>query len=122
MSGSYPQTVADYFTIMRLHWIPALLLIFCGQPLWAADGRAVYDNICAACHGPDGAANTKQGRKVKAKDLRESKLTDAEIVTRIREGARNKSGVMVMPPLGHELTAEEIEAVVPVVRAFRPAR
>ena len=105
---------------MRLRWLAPLSLISCAQYLWAAEGQAVYDNTCVACHGPEGAGKTPQGRKVKAKDLRESKLTDAEIATRIREGARNKSGVMVMPPLGHELSAEEIAAVIPVVKAFRP--
>jgi mono/diheme cytochrome c family protein len=106
---------------MPLRWITILLLLLGGLTLQAAEGREIYASTCVACHGPDGAGKTPQGRKVKAKDLRESKLTAAETATRIREGARNKSGVMVMPPLGQELTADEIAAVIPVVIAFRPS-
>ena len=86
----------------------------------AADGATVYENNCMACHGPDGRGQTPQGRKVKAGNLRQSRFTDVEIETRIREGARNKAGVTVMPAFAMELSAEDIRAVVTKVKAFRP--
>jgi mono/diheme cytochrome c family protein len=86
----------------------------------AADGRGVYENYCAACHGLDGRGQTPQGRKIKAGNLQESRLTDEEILRRIREGARNKNGVKVMPAFGQELPAGDIDAVLLVVKAFRP--
>jgi mono/diheme cytochrome c family protein len=86
----------------------------------AAEDAAVFENNCATCHGVDGRARTPQGRKVKAKDLRESRLTDAEIERQIREGSRSKTGASVMPAFGRELTDDEIRAVIRVVKSFRP--
>lgn len=95
------------------------VLLLAGR-MAAAEGRIVYENNCAACHGLDGRGKTPQGRKIKAGNLQESRLTDEEILRRIREGARNKNGVKVMPAFGQELKAEDIDAVLVVVKAFRP--
>lgn len=89
-------------------------------PSPAAEDAAGFENLCASCHGLDGRARTPQGRKMKARDLRESRLTDEEIVRQIREGSRNKTGVSVMPPVGRELTDAEIRELVRAVKAFRP--
>ena len=89
-------------------------------PATAAEDAAVFENNCALCHGSDGRARTPQGRKVKAKDLRESRLTDAEIERQIREGSQIKTGVSVMPAFGRELTDAEILAAVRTVKSFRP--
>ena len=85
----------------------------------AAERSVAYDNNCISCHGADGSANTPQGRKVKAHDFRESKLTDPEIEHRIREGSKNKSGVTVMPAFGRDLTDAQIKEVIVTVKAFR---
>jgi mono/diheme cytochrome c family protein len=92
---------------------------------WAAPGRAmtdaeVFENYCAACHGVDGRAQTAQGRKMKAKDLRESQLTDAAIERQIREGSVVKKGISVMPAVGKDMSDAEIAAVIRAVKAFRP--
>jgi mono/diheme cytochrome c family protein len=86
----------------------------------AAEDRAVFENNCSACHGNDGRAQTAQGRKMKAKDLRESRLTEAEIERQIREGSRTKTGVSVMPPIGRDMTDAQIQAAIRVVKSFRP--
>ncbi len=88
-------------------------------PSRAAEDAAVFENNCAACHGIDGRAHTPQGRKIKAKDLRECRLTDAEIERQIREGSRNKTGVSVMPAVGKDMTDSEIQAAIRVVKSFR---
>jgi len=90
-------------------------------PIFAVDGRALFENNCAACHGLDGRAKTPQGKKLKAHDLRESKYTDAEIEHQIREGKKNAAGVQVMPAFGQELKDEQIKAVIAYVKAFRSA-
>ncbi len=100
------------FTVVLLPW---------AVPLPAAEDAAVFEGHCAACHGTDGRARTPQGRKVKAKDLRESRLTEAEIERQIREGSRIKTGISVMPAFGHDLTDAEIQAAIRVVKSFRPA-
>ena len=68
----------------------------------------------------DGRAQTPQGRKMKAHDLRESRLTEAEIERQIREGSRIKTGVSVMPAFGRDLTDAEIQALIVKVKLFRP--
>ena len=35
----------------------------------AADGKAIYTKECAKCHGADGKATTKMGKKLKCRDL-----------------------------------------------------
>ena len=99
---------------------PILVLLFVGSlPLAAADDMAVFENRCAACHGTDGRARTPQGKKLKAKDLRESRLTEAEIERQIREGSRIKNGVSVMPAIGHDMSEAEIQAAIRVAKSFR---
>lgn len=111
---------------MRCGWFFLLGVMLLAGRMSAAEGRIVYENNCAACHGLDGRGKTPQGRKIKAGNLQESRLTDEQILRRIREGARNKSGVMVMPAFAQHLPAEDIDAVLVVVKAFRapaePAR
>ena len=53
------------------------------------------------------------------KDLTVSKFTDAEIERQVKEGARNKSGIQVMPSFKETLSAEEIQAVIAAVKALR---
>jgi len=106
---------------MHYRWMMILGLLFgwAGLAL-AAEDAAVFENYCAACHGVDGRAKTAQGRKMKAKDLRDSRLTEAEIERQIREGSRIKTGVSVMPAIGKDMTDAEIAAAIRAVKAFRP--
>jgi len=106
----------------RVVALGCILFLLSGMTAWAAvDGREVFENNCAACHGLDGRAKTPQGKKLKAHDLRESKLTDAEIERQIRQGKQNAAGVLVMPAFGKELSDEAIAAVIVTVKGFRPA-
>jgi mono/diheme cytochrome c family protein len=88
--------------------------------LRASDGE-VFANYCVACHGTDGRARTPQGRKLKARDLRDSRLMDAEIRRVVREGVRTPAGAVRMPAFAEQLSTDEIEAVVRAAKAFRPA-
>ena len=105
---------------MRSGWLLPLVLLAGPVLLRAVEDEAVFEKRCAACHGIDGRARAPQGRKLKAKDLRESRLADPEIERQIREGSRIKTGVSVMPPLGKDLTDAEIQAAIRVVKSFRP--
>jgi len=87
-----------------------------GRP---ADGSALFADNCASCHGPDGKAGTPAGRKVHAKDLTISRLSDAAIAKQICEGTKDSHGRVAMPPFQGQLSAEEIQALIPVVKAFR---
>ena len=85
----------------------------------ATDGREVFAEFCAPCHGSDGRARTPAGRKLRAGDLTRSKMSAAEIAKRIAEGLRTEKAVERMPPFGAKLTPEQIEAVTAVVLALR---
>lgn len=116
-----PASIVKHRPDMLSRWLPILGLLLAGTPsLPAGEDLAVFENHCAACHGRDGRAKTPQGKKMRAKDLRESRLTDAGIERQIREGSRNKKGVSVMPAVGKDMTEAEIAASVRVVKAFRP--
>ena len=101
-----------------------LLVLLALLPAQTAADLTAFGDHCAACHGADGRARTPQGRKVKAKDLRESKLDAEGIRRQVREGSRNKSGVSVMPAFApKDLPDDELESVIRVALSFRaPAR
>ena len=103
-------------------WLAATLAgwLLAGLPTGrGADGPALFADNCASCHGMDGRARTPAGKKVHAKDLSLSVLTDDGIMRQIREGDRDSHGQPVMPPFKGRLSDEEISALVPVVKSFR---
>lgn len=97
--------------VMLSPWIASAL---------AAENSPVFENNCVACHGADGSGHTPQGRKIRVRDLRVSKLTGTEIERQIREGSKNKSGAVAMPAFGRELTDAQIQEALRMVKSFRP--
>ena len=85
----------------------------------APDGAALYEHYCIPCHGPDGRARTPAARKLGAKDLTASKLTDAEIVHQIAEGKKDPGGKERMPAFKATLAEPEIAALVGFVKGLR---
>lgn len=87
--------------------------------LHANDGAALFDQQCAACHGPDGKARTPAGRKIRAKDLTRSQLADVEIERQVSEGTKDKAGNVKMPPFKDQLSSSQIQALVSFVKSLR---
>ena len=59
-------------------------------------------------------------RKLGVKDLSQSRLPDEEIIKQILDGKRAKDGkLQIMPSFKERLSAEQVKALVPVVKAFR---
>jgi len=104
---------------LRTAVLLAGLALAAGVAARAADGPAVFADNCASCHGMDGRARTPAGRKLHAKDLTLSRLTDEQIEHQIREGQKDEQGKQAMPPFQDQLTPDEIKALIPVVKAFR---
>ena len=76
-------------------------------------GQELYNNLCVACHQPDG-----QGREKIAPTLVNSRYviaTDAGVSTRIVLSGKEGS-VGLMPPLGASLTDEQIAGVLTYIR------
>jgi mono/diheme cytochrome c family protein len=86
---------------------------------WAADGAEIFAAHCASCHGLDGKARTPAGKKFNARDLSESKLTDAEIAHQILEGVKDTKGAPRMPAFKEKVAPSDVAALVTHVKTFR---
>lgn len=88
-------------------------------PARGLTGSEVFTANCIACHGTDGKAKTPAGKKLGAKDLTVSKISDAEIRKQVADGFKNSSGVQMMPAFKDVLSPDQIEAVIGVVKKLR---
>jgi len=78
----------------------------------ADDGKALFAQKCASCHGPDGKGKTPMGQKLGAKDLtHEDKEPLDEIVKDIENGKPPK-----MAAYKGKLSAEQIKAVATYIK------
>ncbi len=81
------------------------------------DAQGLYKAHCELCHGEDGKGKTDLGEGLGARDFTEKKfqdsITDENILEQITNGTPEK-----MFPFKDKLTAEEMKALVPVIRAF----
>ncbi|MDG1331481.1 MAG: cytochrome c [Crocinitomicaceae bacterium] len=79
------------------------------DPNVEVDGRLLYINQCASCHGPKGNLGNSG-----SKDLSKSKLNEAQVLKIIKKGKGT------MPPFEYLLTTDkEREAVVQFVMSLR---
>lgn len=90
-----------------------------GGPPGKPDGRALFLNNCATCHGEDGRARKFHGRIVAAKDLTNAKwqqsVTDEQIASAIELGPK------AMPAFKGKFSPSEMNYIVAYVRQFKPA-
>jgi cytochrome c6 len=98
------------------------LLLTSAYSLRAADAKANWDANCAQCHGKSGAADTKMGKQLNAKDLTDSKVqagfSDAKATKSIKEGVK-ENGKTTMKAFAGKLTDDEIKALVAYVRTLK---
>ncbi len=100
----------------------ALLAMACGG---ASSGETVYRQVCASCHGMDGAGVAGSGRALQNNAWIQSH-TDTEAVELILDGRpadhpENELGVD-MPPRGGDpsLSHAEARAIVAYLRTLQP--
>lgn len=76
---------------------------------------STYRAHCAKCHGNDGRANTKEGRRTEASDLTDDsvKAMSTDKMTRII-----RNGKAEMPGFGKKLSAAQIAGLVRYVRGL----
>jgi len=98
------------------------LLVASAYSLRAADAKANWDKHCAQCHGKTGAADTKMGKQLNARDLTDAKVqaafSDAKATQSIKEGVKEGSKT-TMTAFAGKLTDEEIKALVAYVRTLK---
>jgi mono/diheme cytochrome c family protein len=76
-------------------------------------GESLFKGKCAMCHGPDGAAKTTMGEKLKIPDLHSAdvqKKSDADLKAIITKG-KDK-----MPGYETKLSKEQIDKLVAFIR------
>jgi mono/diheme cytochrome c family protein len=80
------------------------------------DAQGLYKAHCVICHGEDGKGKT-DFEELGPRDFTDKKfqdsITDEKIIEQITNGTPEK-----MFPFKDKLTAEEMKALVPVIRAF----
>jgi mono/diheme cytochrome c family protein len=97
----------------------ALTLVGVRAQNGTADASELFVAHCASCHGLDGKARTPAGKKLGAKDLSASRLSEAEIATRIMEGLADKKSASRMPAFKDHLSADEVATLVGKMKGFR---
>lgn len=100
--------------------LAAVLALPVGGGVGAEQPAELFIKACASCHGKDGKAKTPIGRKLKVKDLTQSKLGDVEIAEQIREGRKGDDGLTRMPSFKESFQPDQIEALVRHVKSLRP--
>lgn len=102
----------------------ALALVACDRRVAGgkADGAAIFAEVCARCHGPEGTPDPGNVARLGVKDLADPalqlRLSDAEIRRQIIKGSDNKQ----MPAFEGTLTEEQIAAIIAHVRTLRRDR
>ena|SRR5215212_9289869 len=100
---------------MRTSVLALLLAAVAAGRTSAAEGPALFKQNCVPCHGPKGDGNTPVGKTLKVKDLGSAevqKLSDAQLADVVLKG-RGK-----MPAFGARLAADDVKALVTVIRSL----
>jgi cytochrome c6 len=80
-------------------------------PAHAEDAKALFHAKCASCHGPDGKGQTAMGKKLGAKDLTGTALSEAAVEKTIENGKPPK-----MLAYKGKLTDEQIKSLATYVK------
>jgi|CXWL01.1.fsa_nt_gi mono/diheme cytochrome c family protein len=76
---------------------------------------SIYRAHCARCHGNDGRANTKEGRRTEADDLT---TDDVKGMATDRMARIIRNGKGEMPSFGKKLSASQITSIIRYVRGL----
>lgn len=105
-----------------LSYLTAILGVTAALAFAASPVVENWENSCASCHGADGKAQTKQGRKLKVRDYTDPKvqaeMKDDEMLKAILEGVI-ENGKERMKGFKDEYSEEEARAMVEYIRKMK---
>jgi cytochrome c6 len=112
---------------MRRSMLTMMLLLIPGLALAEPNPQIerLWRAKCASCHGPDGKAQTEQGKKMAVRDMTaaawQAEFSDAQLKTAIGDGIkRDKGGVkQEMEPYKGKLRPDQIDGLVAQVRSLK---
>jgi mono/diheme cytochrome c family protein len=84
--------------------------------------QQLYDKHCKNCHGSDGKAQTKMGKKHEIDSFADAEWQAKHSDEKIRDVIANGKPKTKMKAYKSKLTAEQIDALVKHVRTFNPAK
>jgi cytochrome c6 len=103
--------------------LAGLVLAIASGPALAAPASENWENLCASCHGEDGKAQTKSGKKLKIRDYSDPKvqaeLKDDDMLKAIADGVK-VDGKEKMKAYKDEISADEIKELVAFIRKLKP--
>lgn len=103
--------------------IASLALVFTSGAALAAPAAENWENSCASCHGADGKAQTKQGKKLKIRDYTDPKvqaeLKDDAMLKAILDGVKGEGGKERMKGFKEELSEAEAKDLVAYIRGLK---
>lgn len=89
----------------------------------AATTAENWENLCQKCHGADGKAQTKTGKKLQIRDYTDAKvqaeLTDEGMKDAIANGVKDKAGKERMKGYKDEISAQEVDDLVAYIRKMK---
>lgn len=102
--------------------ILGLVLALTAALAFAAPAAENWENNCASCHGPDGKAQTKQGKKLKIRDYTDAKvqaeMKDEDMLKAILEGVKEGPKER-MKGYKDELSEQEAKELVDYIRKMK---
>jgi mono/diheme cytochrome c family protein len=98
-----------------LSLLSAVALLLATASLAQDKSAATYRQKCAACHGPDGKAQTAAAKSLGVRSFASpevTKMADADLSAAIDKGKGK------MPPYGKSMKPDEIRALVTYIRSL----